>query len=119
MATRGRPPKFDSPKKMKAAIDNYFATSSLKSVCGLTRALGFCDRNALNDYEKKPLFSSIIKSARNRIAQHYEELGQNAKHAAFCIFILKNLGFSDRQEIETSGSTDVRVTVTIDPGLAV
>ena len=43
------------------------------TITGLALALGFCDRQSLNDYEKKEEFSFIVKRARLMVESSYEE----------------------------------------------
>lgn len=104
MAKVGRPLLWRSAKDLRKAIDAYFATSSLKSMSGLTLALGFLDRDALLSYEKKGEFSGTVKWARLKVAQYYEEQAQQVKNPSFQIFALKNFGWSDKQEVEHSGT---------------
>jgi len=106
MAKVGRPPLWRSAKELRKAIEDYFNTSSLKSMSGLTLALGFQDRDALLSYEKKGEFSGTVKWARLKVAQYYEEQAQQVKNPSFQIFALKNFGWSDKQEIEHSGKIE-------------
>jgi len=102
----GRPRKYKTAKALQTAIDAYFALPGLKSIGGLTLYLGFVDREALLDYCAKGEFSFTVKHAKARIANYYEEQAQTRPNSAFQIFALKNFGWSDRQELEHSGSVD-------------
>jgi len=113
----GRPAKFNTPEELEAKIEEYFIKCPDKrkigtdaglldiptpTLSGLALYLGFADRHSLFDYEQRKEFSNTIKRARARISQVYE----NLTHSSNCtgaIFMLKNLGFSDKQEIEHSG----------------
>jgi hypothetical protein len=100
----GQPAKFRTVKDFKKKIDEYFLVSSLKSMTGLALYLGFQDRQSMHDYEKKGEFSFAVKNARARIEQYYEELLPTARNPSGSIFALKNFGWSDRQELEHSGT---------------
>jgi len=103
----GRPRKFKTAKAMQMAIDAYFALPGLKSMGGLTMELGFVDRAALLEYiSRGEEFSKTVKAATHRIAHYYEQQAQEKSNPSFQIFALKNFGWSDRQELEHSGSVD-------------
>lgn len=70
------------------------------SITGLCLFLGFESRQSFHDYGNNPEFSYTIKRARLMIEHKYELSGQYAKNPAFQVFALKNLGWSDRQEID-------------------
>lgn len=105
----GRPPKFKTPKEMDKAVDDYFNGGCRKvngqpcpTVTDLVLYLGFCDRSAFYAYEKKKEFKHTIKRARALISREYEQM----LHKQTCtgaIFALKNLGWSDKREIEHIG----------------
>ena len=95
-----------SPEDMQARAEHYFATAEQWSICDLSESLGFCSRQSLYDYEKKPEYSCTVKWLRMKIEGYYERLGQAGKNPAFAIFALKNFNWTDRQEIQHSGSID-------------
>lgn len=102
----GRPPIFESPGDLEKAIKEYFEPTGVdlifiapKTISGLAYHLGFESRQSLYDYEKREEFSYIIKRARLRIEMGYEE-NLSGKQPAGSIFALKNMGWSDRQEID-------------------
>lgn len=114
---RGRPAKFNSPDELREMADKYFNdlnvydTDGIYShtrpalVTGLARALGFCDRQSLYDYEKRAEYSCTIKAARMRVEESYE----NALFSRSCtgaIFGLKNMGWKDKQDIEHFGKVE-------------
>lgn len=119
MTDTGRPPKYKTKEEMQEAIDNYF--NDLPSyevivgaeilqvrkptITGLAYALGFCSRASMYEYESKEEFSDTIKRARLRIENDYEMQLRTANtgHAGI-IFGLKNLGWSDKQEIDHKSS---------------
>jgi hypothetical protein len=92
---------------MQKKVDEYFTVSgSLKSMTGLALYLGFADRQSLHDYEKREPFSFTIKQARTRVEKFYEEQLTVSRNPSGSIFALKNFGWSDRQEVEHSGTID-------------
>lgn len=106
----GRPRLYDSPEAMQEVIDEYF-TVHLQSteppkpptVSGLCYYLGFDDRGALAEYEKRPEFSRTIKRVRARI-EEYLETALHGNNVTGVIFNLKNnFGWKDKSEKEVSG----------------
>ena len=129
MAEVGRPPMFTDPKEVEDLVREYFekgvkiktvilgpanARYSIEvpvpTITGLALYLGFESRQSFYAYELKPDFSYTIKRSRLFIENEYEELLQSG-NVAGAIFALKNLGWSDKQEIdqktEHSGSIDI------------
>ena len=113
----GQPAKYATPELMQAAIDRYFSDDMptrtgmsngvsykipVPSISGLALYLVFCDRHSLYDYEKRAKFSHTLNAARARMTAYYEENTQ-AGSAPGSIFMLKNLGYSDKQELDISG----------------
>jgi hypothetical protein len=110
----GRPALFNSSKELQLKIDEYFENGAHKrqypssngiieipiyTICGLAYYLGFSSRQSLFDYENRIEFSDSIKKARLRIEMSYEETLQD-KAPTGAIFALKNMGWSDRSEID-------------------
>jgi hypothetical protein len=117
----GRPPIFETPEQMEAAIEEYFnpiiygpenkcsiepvpigtEPRQRVTITGLAYHLGFCDRQSLYDYETKEKFSCIVKRARLRVEMSYEErLAENSCTGA--IFALKNMGWRDKTEVDNN-----------------
>jgi len=122
----GRPPRFKNPKDMEVLIDKYFVDCPdyrqvvnegivtrvpCPTISGMCLYLGFCDRHAMWEYEKKPEFSAAIKKAREKIRGVYEAMLHSSSPTG-AIFALKNLGYSDRQPGEEGGSV-VNQTITV------
>lgn len=102
----GRPPIVETPEEFKRLADEYFAASKasdeVPTVNGLVLALGFSSRQTLHNYEEKPQFVDVVKSARTRLEYEWEKrlAGGNA---AGTIFWLKNQGWTDKTESEVYG----------------
>lgn len=94
----GRPPIYETPEDLQAAIDEYISTNIDKpTISGLCYNLGFESRQSFYDYETKKGFSYTIKKARLFIEQEYEKK-LSGNNVAGPIFALKNLGWKDKQE---------------------
>jgi hypothetical protein len=105
----GRPLKFESAEVLSNKIDKYFkyADQNKKpySIAALAVYLD-CSRDTIYEYETNPNkqegFSDIIKKARDKcIAQLEEKLLDGKQNPTGAIFIAKNYGYTDKQEIES------------------
>lgn len=142
----GRPPVYKTPQTLAKKVDGYFKyiegehhievkrveneeTKKIErvkvkvwdrypepaTITGLTLFLGFANRQSLYDYGGNNKFSGIIARARLRVEHEYEKSlqGKSAHGAAFA---LKQMGWSDRQEvIQTSTNTNVNYNTTLSP----
>lgn len=99
----GRPRLYKTPEDFDAKVDEYyhFCKESEEPVTwtGLALFLGFSSRKSIDEYEKYDGFSHSVKRAKLLVEWAYEKrtLGNNA---AGPIFVLKNMGWSDKQEID-------------------
>lgn len=103
----GRPAKFDNAEDLQKKVDEYFIwakeqNNGLKTITGLALFLGFESRQSIYDYEKDGTFSYIIKNARLRVEEGYEERLHTGVPTG-AIFALKNMGWKDKVE---TGFTD-------------
>jgi hypothetical protein len=103
----GRPLMFSDPALMQAKIDFYFQTEKQTTICGLALACGFCCKETIYEYAKRPEFSDLIKSAMTRIESNYEKRAGWDNSGGGPIFILKNMGWHDKQETEHSGEVSI------------
>ncbi len=126
MGAGGRPRKWDSPKKMEKAIEEYFAkcegtmlidegtglpvltkagqqifiNRKPPTVTGLTLHLGFAATQSLFDYAKDERFSAIISRAKLRIESYLEERLMDRDGQRGAEFNLRcNYGWTDKREI--------------------
>lgn len=108
----GRPPFFETPEQLENKIKDFFDSGEHITITGLAYHLGFESRQSFYDYEKHDEFSYIIKRTRLRVEMNYEMNLVYAKNPTGSIFALKNMGWSDKQEIEQktehSGGIDIR-----------
>lgn len=105
----GRTRKYETPEQMQEGIDRWIedrrAQEKPLTVASLCLALGFHSRQSLIDYEGySEDFLDTIKTAKMHVQDELETLAIRGGNAAGCIFNLKNnFGYTDKQEIETSG----------------
>jgi len=109
-AKMGRPLKH-TPAQAQKLIDGYFRdcddTDTPYTISNLALALDTSRRGLCNWCERDDALSAVIKRAKWRVEAAVELLMLKAKNPAAMIFWLKNFGWSDRQELEVSGSFDV------------
>lgn len=108
----GRPPLFSNAEELEILITEYFESCKYKedsegkiiqigdtiTITGLALYLGFESRQSFYDYEKREDFSYIIKKARLQVESSYEKRLDN-RNPTGAIFALKNMGWSDKQEV--------------------
>lgn len=98
----GRPPIWTDPIELKELIFEYFTSGKGKerpTLAGLARALKI-DRQTLYNYAKKDEFFDIIKEARQRVEEAYEDRLLYESTPTGVIFALKNMGWSDNQKVD-------------------
>lgn len=105
----GRPLKIESPKQMEDILNEYFSTTDENKITltGICLALNI-DKKNFYEYEKREGYQDIVKRARMIVENSYEmSLRENGRTGD--IFALKNFGWVDRQEVESTGTN--RVTI--------
>lgn len=99
----GRPPKYTKPEDMELRCEEYFITCIDRgeniTITGLALYLGFSCRETIYEYGKKKGFSDVVKRAMCVVENRYEIAACN-NNATGPIFILKNMGWSDRTEMD-------------------
>ena len=107
--------KIKSPEELEKIAINYFEDCAEKgnTVC----ITGFCVfAGTYRDYlsklvDNKPEFIDIVKRIREIIAFSYENGGLTGKiPVAQAIFLQKNMGFSDRMEIDQRITGDISLS---------
>ena len=134
----GHPPLYDNEIELGNKIDEYFdqckpvylkdeeghvitdkkggyvlTNLNAPSLSGLALYLGYASRQSIYDNEKNDKFSYIIKRARSRVEEWiYQHSLDASVPAAVGIFILKQFGYTDKQEIEHSGGMTNKIDIT-------
>lgn len=73
----------------------------IPSITGIALYLGFSSKDSIYDYSKKKEFSDCIKRGILTIENNYEQ-GLWIDRPTGVIFALKNMGWVDKKEIETT-----------------
>jgi hypothetical protein len=102
-----RPRHYDSEEELIAEIEKYFSDNQRVTITGLALSLGFESRQSIYDYEKDGRFSYIIKNARLRVEACYEGRLIYDNQPTGVIFALKNMGWKDRQEIDSTNTHSI------------
>jgi hypothetical protein len=104
----GRPPIFKTPDDLGDKCYEYFTYCIDKeekpTITGLTLYVGFCERKSWDDYAKKQEFLHIVKRAKLTVENSYENSA-----TTFDMFALKNMGWSDKTEMEMSGDVNIPI----------
>ncbi len=95
---------FETPEELDRLVEDYINNADILTITGLALALGFCNRSSIYDYEKMPEYSHTMKRAKMIVENSYE-LQLRAQYSSGGIFALKNMGWTDKSEIEQSVTT--------------
>ena len=111
MASRGQPRKFKNAKELQKCLDKYreYLEESGKppTIAGLAYYTGI-NRQTIYNYEKDEQYFGTIKSFRDWVIMTYEEVAVEKGNAGV-IFLLKNYGYTDRQELQHDGQMGVTI----------
>lgn len=106
----GRPRLISSPEEMQERINDYFHKAEEEgakpaTIAGLCYFLGFDDRDAMADYEKREEYTRTVKNARLKIEQDRSErlLGKDTFTPGVIFDLKNNHGWKDKTEHEVSG----------------
>lgn len=112
----GQPLKFSSAEEMQKKIDAYFKKCEDEdeplTITGLALALN-TNRQTLLNYEAREKYFDTIKTAKTRV-ENYAEKKLFTSPPAGPIFALKNFGWTDKQQIETSIDAGSKIQELID-----
>ena len=114
----GRPRIFDTPEQFDAKVQEYYnnciESNEPVTWTGLALYLGFSSRQSIDEYQKYKGFSDSVKRAKLLVELAYEKrlLGNNATGP---IFVLKNMGWSDKQELDVTQKSTVKVSADMSP----
>jgi hypothetical protein len=106
MIETGRPPTFETPEALQAAIDSYFNSTTKYSLGNLAIHIGISPRG-LRNYEGKEGFEKIMELAKGKIEAYYEHEALHGNvDKTMAIFTLKaNCGWRDRDDDSNKGTT--------------
>lgn len=97
----GQPPKWASPEELQQDVDRYFdyckEEEKHPTIAGLAYYTGV-DRHTIYNYSYKDEYFHIIKKARDRIMMGLEQTAIEKGNAG-TIFVMKQYGYTDRQEV--------------------
>ena len=107
----GRPPKWTDPKVIETIGNDYFKMCTKKklpyTISGLALALE-TTRQTLMDYQEQDEFTDTIKALKLRCENFAEQQAFIGKNQAGSIFILKNHGWKDQQNVDhTTNNKDL------------
>lgn len=114
----GRPRLYDTPEQFDAKVQEYYHHCMEKGEpitwTGLALFMGFSSRQSIDEYAKYAGFSDSSKKAKLMVEWAYEKrLLEN--NAAGSIFVLKNMGWSDKQELDVTQKSTVKVSADMSP----
>ncbi len=104
----GRPEIFQTQEELITQIVDYFNIEDKPTLSGLAYFIGI-DRETLYNYKKKDKFFGIVKKARDHIEYIYEQRLLYSDKPTGVIFALKNMNWTDRQEIQQK--TEITVPI--------
>ena len=100
----GRPRLFSTPAELQARIDDYFENcrdgGKPFTIAGMAYWLEM-DRQTFYNYKERDEYFGTIKRARDKILATLEEMIVVDGRAGQ-IFLAKNYGYTDKQEIEST-----------------
>lgn len=104
----GRPRIWETEQDLQTDIDRYFDYCEEKdkpmTIAGLAYYLNV-DRQTIYNYNKQDQYFDTLKRARDRIVMGLEETAI-IKGNAGTIFVMKQYGYKDKQEVDTNLSGD-------------
>src|SRR5512146_569097 len=118
----GRPRALESPEQAWELGMKYFeecdANHEPYLITGLALALGLPARQSLCEYQLRPEYTDTIKRLKQIVESGLEKKALSANNPAGAIFIMKNMGWSDRQDLALSTpngplQTDSKIEIVI------
>ena len=107
----GRPPKFKTKEELEKALQEYkdylLNEDKPPTIAGLAYYTGI-DRQTIYNYSEKNEFFGTIKSFRDWVMMTYEEAALTHSGSGV-IFLLKNYGYTDRQEVKHEGKSSITI----------
>jgi len=97
---------FKNAEELQIRLDKYKAyleeTGKPPTIAGLAYYTGM-HRSTIYLYEKREEYDSVLVDFRDWVLMNYEEFAIE-KGGGGIIFLLKNYGYTDKQEMQLSGS---------------
>lgn len=107
----GRGLAFKSVEELNSKLENYkeYLTKTGKppTMAGLAYYLGI-DRRTLYNYAEKDEFFHTIKNFRDWIMMTLEESAIEKGNGGI-VFLLKNYGYTDQQNVDVTGGVDLHI----------
>lgn len=104
----GRPLRYETEQELIEAIQDYFNTETKPTLSGLAYHIDL-SRQTLYDYKKGNKYSYIINKAKEAVESIYEQRLLYSDKPTGVIFALKNMNWTDRQEIQQK--TEITVPI--------
>jgi hypothetical protein len=82
------------------------------TLTGLAYFLGFCSRQAFDEYARNGKFADILKRGRLRIEIAYEKK-LHSSQAASAIFALKSMGWNEKTETPVADGVPEKIKIEI------
>jgi hypothetical protein len=135
MSNAGKPRIWGDIEEMRSAISDYFedclpqplinkntdepymdkkgkvimVEGDKLTITGLALSLGYADRQSIYDgIKRKDEYSCLIKNAMTIVENGYEKLVQGSTPTG-AIFVLKNMKWRDKTEVEASGDNTLTI----------
>jgi len=109
----GRPKAFNSVKELQDCIDEYklYLETDNKppTIAGLAYYTGI-DRQTIYNYKAKDEYFGTISKFVKWIMMNYEEVAITQGKAGV-IFLLKNYGYTDKQDIELNQKAEIEIVI--------
>jgi|SRR6056297_3067378 len=107
----GRPKAFKSKEELQKKIDKYYEYCEEKDKPSTFAGAAYfleVDRQTLYNYKEKEEYFDTIKKLRDRIKLAMEErLADTSPNKTGMIFLAKNYGYTDKQEIDHTINAEV------------
>lgn len=98
-----------NPKVLKVKEENWIRKPEPPTVTALSIFLGFADKSSLYEYKKKKEFSYSIKRAITCVENYHEIQVAYGDKCAGNIFVLKNMDWNDKSEIQLGGDVNIPI----------
>lgn len=107
----GRPRIFKDAEDLERRLNDYkeYLRDNDKppTIAGLAYYTGI-DRQTIYNYSERDEYFDILKRFRDWIMMNYEELAIEKGNGGI-VFLLKNYGYTDKQEIQHDGNLDTTI----------